>query len=223
MTLCEVATTRLIPHRRAGLLGLGSALVAVLLAGCASPTASTSASQSTSVGPTGSASSTPTTPPTASTPAQLGCGAVPPSSGPASAVAKLLLDAPRRAQAGASVTVTSKLRVFANGARILTAPSMSELLITRGNQVVGKSTELRPDYVVSLQLRTGVLSPAPALPSTIELSGCPAADGRRPRLPAGRYGLVGVLGYHVNSLYGTVSPTMGPYTLVSEPAPVTID
>ncbi len=155
-----------------------------------------------------------------------GCGPIPVSSGPASSLAELRLSAASTAAGGADVAVRSALHVLADGQRIITGPSMSQLLITQRGEVVGKSDVAQPDLAVPLVLRAGADRPVQVLPASVRMSGCPAgagADSRAP-LPAGEYGIVAVLGYRQDSLNSAVDGGPGgrQFYLVSSPASITV-
>jgi hypothetical protein len=158
-------------------------------------------------------------------PAPRSCGAIPVSSGPASSLAELRVSASSTAAAGGTVTVQSALHVTSDGQRIITGPSMSNLLITRDGFVVGKSDAAQSDIAVPLVLRAGATRPVQVVPASIEMSGC-AADvgGNRPPLPAGEYGIVAVLGYRLDPLNSAVDggPGGGQFHLVSKPAMITV-
>jgi len=155
-----------------------------------------------------------------------GCGSIPVSSGPASRIAELRLSAASTAAPGADVAVRSTLHVTADGARIITGPSMSKLLITQHGVVVGKSDAAQPDFAVPLALRAGAARPAQVLPTSVRMSGCPGAAGDQTRSPlaAGEYAIVAVLGYRLDPLNsGADGPqTGGAFYLVSAPAPITV-
>ncbi|HEY2043933.1 MAG TPA: hypothetical protein VGH11_14740 [Jatrophihabitans sp.] len=164
-----------------------------------------------------------------------GCGQLPVSSGPASSIAQVHLTGPATAAPGATISVQATLKVTTGGPRIVTGPSLSSLLITQGNRVVGKSGGARPDYLMPLPLPSGSVKPLQVVPTSITLTACAsaAAGSGAAALPAGSYALVAVLGYHVDALNNAADGGPGPATgsnpatggtfyLVSDPLPITV-
>lgn len=155
-----------------------------------------------------------------------GCGSIPLSSGPASQIAQLHLSAPTTAAPGGQVTIRATVQVSADGQRIISGPSMSQLLITQHGAVVGKSDAQKADIAVPLTLRAGTTRPAQVLPTSVRMSGCPGGSGDRSSapLPSGEYAIVAVLGYRLDPLNsGADAPqTGGLFYLVSRPAAITV-
>jgi hypothetical protein len=148
------------------------------------------------------------------------CGPVPVSSGPASQIVELRLTAPATTAPGAQVPVTATLQITADGQRIITGASMSQLLITHGGKVVGRSDAAQADLSVPLMLRAGATRPAQVLPTSVRMNSCDSATP----LPAGEYAIVAVLGYRLDPFNSGVDGMHpgGPFYLVSQPAPITV-
>ena len=72
------------------------------------------------------------------------CGDIAVSSGPAADLATLQISAPGSAGSGAEVAVEVSVVVHADGGRIITDPSRSLVLVTLGDQVVGRVAEPDP-------------------------------------------------------------------------------
>jgi hypothetical protein len=149
------------------------------------------------------------------------CGDIPVSSGPAADLVSLQISAPGSAGYGAEVAVQVSVVVHADGGRIITDPSRSLVLVTLGDQVVGRVAEPEPGLPVPLPLTAGTVRPAQVVPGSVRLAGCPTGPtGERTPLPPGRYGLVAVLGYGQDRLYAQAG-SGGRFLLVSDPAWVT--
>jgi hypothetical protein len=157
------------------------------------------------------------------------CGTVPTSTGPAATAATISLHSPSTAPRGSTITVTTTLRALSNRYRIITDPRTSEVLVLADNRVVGRTGHTgRSLLTVPVPLRQAELRPLQVVPDAVRLVGCPAA-GRDTGadLPAGRYAMVAVLGYTMDSLNSAdsgIDRTSGarPFTLVSAPVPLTI-
>jgi hypothetical protein len=151
------------------------------------------------------------------------CGDVPVSSGPASDLATLQVSAPATASSGTLVAIQVSVAVHADGGRVITEPSRSLILVTRGDQVVGRVAEPERGLPVPLPLRAGTVRPAQVVPSSARLSGCPSGpSGERAPLPPGSYGIVAVLGYGQDRLNLAQRGSGREFVLVSEPAPITV-
>lgn len=157
------------------------------------------------------------------------CGPVPTSSGPLAHLARLSLEGPSSASAGASAQITTTVSSMDAAPRVIATPATSGLLVVRGNRVVGGVLGgSAPE--VPLQLSPGTASPAQTVPSSVRLVACNGGGaGAEAALEAGRYSLVAVLGYRVDSLNS--APNDGPslsstggrgFVLVSAPAAINI-
>jgi hypothetical protein len=143
---------------------------------------------------------------------------VPPSSGPASIGARLIVvPTPTVAAGGGTIRVRAQVEIENAGGRIVTDPGRSELLITRRGRVVGRSGGA-PGLAVPVVLRAGTIRPAQALPDSARLVGADGAD-----LEPGEYAVVGVLAYGSDPLHTAPPGGAGrAFALVSEPVPITI-
>jgi hypothetical protein len=188
---------------------VASAAVAIVLAGCASNGQGSNGTEG-SGGPVATSSSTP-------------CGPIPASSGPASAVAALRVSAPVSAATGTDVPVQVSVVVRAEGGRILTDASRSELLVTKDGAVVGRTASTGSALLVPVQLSAGAVRPAQVVPASVHLRGCSSGDsGPGSALPPGQYGIVAVLGYGQDPLNAAPEGSAGAFALVSDPSPVTV-
>jgi hypothetical protein len=156
------------------------------------------------------------------------CGSVPTSSGPLAHVAHLAITAPATVSAGRSVAVSAAISSKSVVPRVITTPATSALLVVRDDRIVGRALGSASAPNVPLQLRAGKALPAQAIPGSIRLTGC-RSGSRAAVLPAGRYALVAVLGYELDSLNaapagGTAPPPTGGrnFALVSAPAPIIV-
>src|SRR4051812_40685585 len=152
------------------------------------------------------------------------CGSIPTSSGPAGDLATLQVSAPESGLSGGVIAVLVSVVVQADGPRVVTDPTRSLLLLTLGDQVVGRAADPAAGLPVPLPLRAGTVRPAQAVPGSMVLAGCPTGPaGERAPLPPGSYGVVAVLGYGQDQLNGT--PAGGPggqFQLVSQPVWITV-
>jgi hypothetical protein len=153
------------------------------------------------------------------------CGQVPASTGPAADLVTLQLTAPSVGRAGTDISVRSVIDVHADGQRIITGPGMAEVVIAQQGKVVGRSSEARPDLAIPLVLKAGSVRPAQALPSMVQLSGCPdGASGTRSPLPPGQYELIGIMGYRLDPFNSGFDGMRagGQFEIVSQPVLVTV-
>ena len=125
-----------------------------------------------------------------------GCGVLPSSTGPLAGVAHLAITAPASAPAGRSVSVTVTVRSTAVMQRVITTPGTSSLLVVRGDRVVARSLGRASAPQAPLQLSSGAVWPAQVIPKSVPLAGCASGSAR---LPTGRYALVAVLGYELDT------------------------
>lgn len=147
---------------------------------------------------------------------------MPASSGPLATLARLTLSTPAEGAAGASVVVSATLSTRSSTPRVVTTSATSALLIVRDGKILGV-THGEPGADVPVQLSAGTATPAQALPRSLRLTGCSSA------LASGRYELVAVLGYRLDSLNGAADGASGPpaapggtFVLVSGPATLTV-
>ena len=223
----------------------------LLLSGCASAAGPAGAPSdgAASAGPSSPAGVTPSARVSA-TSVPGACAPVPVSTGPARAVATLVLTAPGSAAGGSTIAVSASLQAAGDGTRIVTDSARSDVLIIADGVVVGRAGGLRDTLAVPLSLQAGVRAVL-AVPSHLRMAGCGGTTGTSltgPALPAGSYQLVAVLGYSSDALYSGVdggvtanaasgggadsgSPpagrTLGPggsraFVLVSQPVPITV-
>jgi hypothetical protein len=160
------------------------------------------------------------------TPAANPCARLPVSSGPLSKLARVVVNAPRSGPAGQVVSVSSVIKISADGARVITSSASSDLLIVRDDRVVGRSGPLPERTDIPLPLKAGAARPGQAVPTSVRLSGCPTvAGGAAAPLPAGEYGLVAVLGYRLDPLNAAADGARAggsTFVLVSEPVTITV-
>jgi hypothetical protein len=213
----------------------------LMLAGCAS------GSRGTATGNKGvatNASSTvgdePTRSPTPSAGSQspavplvVACTTMPSSAGPAVSVAQVGLTAPGTAAPGSVLEVRTQLSVASAGTRIIASPAESALLVLQDGRVVARQAGDPRGAAIPLPLRAGATLPAQAVPTRISLVGCSSAAGRAPgaALAPGRYDVVAVMGYRMDSLNNAAdgSAAVAPpgisgraFHLVSAAVPLTI-
>jgi hypothetical protein len=109
---------------------------------------------------------------------------------------------------------------------MITMPAMSAVLIVRGDRVVGQTVGAPAAARVPLTLAARAEQPAQAVPDSVVLAGCGARGGNA--LPPGRYTLVAVLGYQLDSLNAAADASVPPaaggrsFALVSAPVPITV-
>jgi hypothetical protein len=154
------------------------------------------------------------------------CGSVPTSSGPLADLARLELTAPATASVGEVVSVSAVITANSTTPRVITTPSTSAVLVVRDHRVVSRTQASAPQ--VPLQLSTGTARPAQVIPRSVRTIGC-GGDAGTAGLTPGRYALVAVLGYQLDSVNaapadGTVPPPTGEraFTLVSAPVSIVI-
>jgi hypothetical protein len=159
-------------------------------------------------------------------PTAAACGSVPTSSGPLAELAQLSIKAPATASVGQVVPVSATVTSRSAVPRMITTPATSALLVVQGGRVVGRALGgSAPD--VPLQLTAGAAQPAQAIPTSIRLDGC-GPDTGTTGLANGRFAIVAVLGYQLDSLNsapegGTAPPPTGSsFALVSPPASITV-
>jgi hypothetical protein len=176
-------------------------------------------------GPKGGAvdeSSSPSASPSVS-PSAAPCRAVPVSTGPATDLVVLQVDAPASATSGAEVPVRVSLHVRRDGPRIVTTTARSEILVVHDGQVVAGSGTSDGRLAVPLPLRAGAVRPGQVLPGTVRLAGCATgAGGSAEPLPPGRYGIVAVLAYGEDALNTSAGGAGGRFQLVSRPVPLQV-
>jgi hypothetical protein len=155
------------------------------------------------------------------------CGTVPTSSGPLAHLAHLAIKAPATASTGQSIPVSATVTSRSAVPRVITTPATSSLLVVQGARVAGRAQGgSAPD--VPLQITAGVARPAQAIPEAVRLAAC-GPDPKTDALAPGRYAVVAVLNYQLDSLNaapagGALPPTRGSrsFALVSAPAPITV-
>ena len=150
------------------------------------------------------------------------CGAIPASSGPAAALAVLRITGPSSVHSGDTVPVRGSIHIEAAGARVITRPSTSRLLVVRDGVVVGETGNAQPDLDVPLVLAAGAVRPAQALPATVVMAACAVGTGAASGLPPGRYSIVAVLGYGQDRLNAGAGDAGGSFALVSAPWPIAV-
>ncbi len=154
-------------------------------------------------------------------PALSACGSVPVPSGPLTHAAEVVISAPASGRAGADLAVTSYVVARAAQPRVITVVASSAVLVLHDGVVVGR-TGGSGTALIPLTLTAGGRRPAQAVPGSVRLRGCHGA------LPAGRYELIAVLGYRVDSLNsatdGALTRRSGPraFTLLSAATPVVV-
>jgi hypothetical protein len=190
-------------------LVLASTVVVVVVAGCA-------ADSGRQAGPQPSEPVT-----TTGTPAS--CGQVPSSTGPAAHLVTVRVIAPDEAASGATIAVQSTADVRADGPRIITVPAASRLLVTREGTVVGMSDPAPGPAAIPLILTAGVSRPLQAVPDSVALVGCRHPDGSPGApLPPGAYAVVPVLAYGQDPLQNAADGSAKSFTLVGQPAFLTV-
>jgi hypothetical protein len=113
----------------------------------------------------------------------------------------------------------------ASAPRVITTSASSALLVVRDGQVVG-GTKGSSMTAIPLQPNAGAAQPASAVPTSIRLDEC-AGTGGTAKLAKGRYSLVAVLGYRVDSLNSAAADAPAQaagqtFVIVSAPAPLTV-
>lgn len=186
-------------------------LLAVLVAACApfgKGPADGSASSSTTAG-------SPVTP--TSSGAADDCPAPPgASTGPAAPLVEVHVELDHGARPGGAVSVSTRLRVSADGPRIVVQPQRSGLVVLRDGRVVARATS--PESAqIPFALRAGTDRPAQAVPDRLTLVGCDGAP-----LVTGSYTVRAVVGYGDDPLNAGAAGAGGSFALVSEPAALTI-